>query len=65
MIPSVVASESGTAQTGETCFSGVAGPQPEDCESERNVLERTTKDRDSRVREAGVDSEVSQVMWST
>src|SRR5205809_6584448 len=27
MIPSVVASESGTAQTGRTCLPGVAGPR--------------------------------------
>src|SRR5213593_721330 len=32
MIPSVVASESGTAQTGRTCLPGVAGPQ---CERQR------------------------------
>ena len=49
MIPSVVASESGRAQTRETCFSGVAGPRCDRPKDEHNVLEKTTRDRESRV----------------
>ena len=46
-----MASESGRAQTRETCFSGVVGPQHGSVAEELNVLERTTTERESRVSE--------------
>ena len=58
MIPSVVASESGTAQTGEIHFSGVVGPAMKQRDKEEfNVLERTAGERESRVDEVGVPCE--------
>ena len=46
-----MASESGEAQTGETCLPGVEGPRYGTLNDERNDLEKSTIDRDSRVRE--------------
>ena len=49
MIPPVVASERGRAQTGRT---GVVGLRHRMNDGERNALERATIDGDSPVREA-------------
>lgn len=48
MIPQVVASERGIAQTGEACLSGVVGLSSIDI-TKTNTLGRVTIARDSRV----------------
>lgn len=57
MIPQVVASESGEAQTGVIHHPGVAGPPSQICRDQLNGLEKPARDRDSRVNKLRADWE--------